>query len=90
MTPLCQSIIFLLREWNFEACKNRAFNETVTLSSYLTRSQRVFYLFWALIIGSRDAFGLIQLLRFSRTDKIIAVKKLIASLSGRILALQTK
>jgi glycosyltransferase involved in cell wall biosynthesis len=74
-------------EFNFEACKNLAFNETLTVLDNL-KGQYIIYAVWAVLIGTRACFGLIQAIRFLPQYQMISIWKLKASLQGRWQAYQ--
>ncbi|CAN1209274.1 Glycosyltransferase 2-like domain-containing protein [Tumidithrix helvetica PCC 7403] len=61
---------------------NMAHNETLGLLNYLPIPQKIVFLFWAILIGTRSNFGVLQWLRFLPKDEN-AGKKLVASILGR-------
>jgi len=72
------------RQWfNAEAYANAVFNETLILLEYLSTLQRVVFMLWACLIGTRQSFGLLQVVRFYTTEEDIAFQKLCSSLQGR-------
>jgi cellulose synthase/poly-beta-1,6-N-acetylglucosamine synthase-like glycosyltransferase len=75
--------------FNAIAWANRSHNETVGLLDYLTLPQQIVYLIWAVSIGTREAFGFVQLFRFLPTEKGLAFQKWWASVRGRWQGLQT-
>jgi cellulose synthase/poly-beta-1,6-N-acetylglucosamine synthase-like glycosyltransferase len=73
-------------EFNFEATKNRAFNETLTVLDNLRTAKMVFIL-WSFFIGTHSCFGLVQLIRFLPKYKLNSVRRFLASMEGRWQAL---
>jgi glycosyltransferase involved in cell wall biosynthesis len=61
---------------------NKIHNETLILLEHLSGIQKVVYLCWAALIGTRASFGLLQWLRFLPNDNVLATKKLITSWQG--------
>lgn len=51
--------------------------------------QRFTYVCWALLVGTRSAFGLVQLLRFLPTEGSLALQKWQAAMQGRWQGWQT-
>lgn len=77
------------QNFNEIACTNLVHNETVVLLEHLSPLRRIAFLFWAILVGTKDCFGLIQWLRFFPSQGIIVNKKLQASLRGRWQGWQT-
>jgi cellulose synthase/poly-beta-1,6-N-acetylglucosamine synthase-like glycosyltransferase len=75
--------------FNAIAWANRSHNETVGLLDHLSLLQKIVYLVWAVLIGTRDVFGLVQLFRFLPTEKSLAAQKWWVSVQGRWQGLQT-
>lgn len=75
--------------FNHLAWKNAVHNETLALLEYLPPLRLVVFILWATLIGTRKAFGLLQLLRFLPKEKTLAWQKWLASMQGRIQAWQT-
>jgi cellulose synthase/poly-beta-1,6-N-acetylglucosamine synthase-like glycosyltransferase len=75
--------------FNEIAWANRSHNETVGLLDHLTLPQQIVYSIWAVLIGTREVFGFVQLCRFLPTEKGLAVQKWWASVRGRWQGLQT-
>ncbi len=75
--------------FSYEACKNAVHNETLVLLDYLPWVQKVIFMVWALVVGTRDSFGLIQWLRFSLKGDGQASKQLAAAWQGRLMGSQT-
>ncbi|PZV22219.1 MAG: glycosyl transferase family A [Leptolyngbya sp.] len=74
--------------FSYEAKKNAVHNETFALMNYFAITQQIIFIFWATIVGTRDAYGLIQWLRFFIQGDEIATKKLLSSLHGRWLGMK--
>jgi glycosyltransferase involved in cell wall biosynthesis len=70
-------------KFNEIALINQVRNETLVLLEYLPPIQRVVFLVWATLVGTRDAFGFIQWLRFLPKEGALAGQKWLASLRGR-------
>jgi glycosyltransferase involved in cell wall biosynthesis len=75
--------------FNQIAFANAVHNETVALLEYFSPLQKLAFLFWAIAIGTREAMGVIQWLRFLPSEGLLAGKKLLASWRGRWQGLQT-
>ena len=75
--------------FNQIAFANAVHNETVALLEYFSPLQKLAFLFWATTIGTREAMGFIQWLRFLPSEGLLAGKKLLASWRGRWQGLQT-
>ncbi len=75
--------------FNDIAISNAVHNETLALLEYFSPLQRVVFLVWAVCIGTRDAMGLAQWLRFRSSQGRLAGQKYLASLRGRQWGFQT-
>ena len=75
--------------FNQTAFANAVHNETLALLEYFSPLQKLAFLCWATVVGTREAMGLIQWLRFLPSQGLLAGKKLIASWQGRWQGLQT-
>ncbi|MEE6160218.1 glycosyltransferase [Cylindrospermopsis raciborskii] len=75
--------------FNEIALTNLVHNETLVLLEYLPPLRQIVFLLWAIFIGTRDALGIVQWLRFLPSQGRIVNKKLHASLLGRWQAWQT-
>jgi cellulose synthase/poly-beta-1,6-N-acetylglucosamine synthase-like glycosyltransferase len=75
--------------FNAIAWANRSHNETVALLNHLPLPQQIVYAIWAVLIGTREVFGFVQLFRFLPAEKGLAVQKWWASVLGRWQGLQT-
>ena len=63
--------------------------ETLALLEYLPVSRRLIFLVWAIAIGTRDARGLLQSLRFLPKEGALSGQKLWACWRGRWQGYQT-
>jgi glycosyltransferase involved in cell wall biosynthesis len=72
-------------KFNDIAFINLVHNETLALLEYLPSTRRTVFLMWAILIGTREAPGLVQLLRFLPKEGALAGQKLLAALRGRWL-----
>ena len=68
---------------------NRVHNETLALLEFLPPMRRAIFLTWAIFIGTRNSVGIIQMLRFLSTQRILSIKKFLASIEGRRQGWQT-
>ncbi len=75
--------------FNSIAQQNMAHNETVVILDYLPLVQKIVYLVWALIVGTRGVPGILQILRFLPTQKQLSVQRGFASFQGRIAGVNT-
>jgi glycosyltransferase involved in cell wall biosynthesis len=69
--------------FNAIACINAVHNETLALLEHLSPAQRLIFLLWSILVGTRQAFGLIQWLRHLPSERWLATQKCLASLQGR-------
>ena len=76
-------------EFNDIALSNRVHNETLILLDHLSILRRAVFLIWAIVVGTQEAFGFIQWLRFLPREGTLAGQKLRASLRGRWQGWQT-
>lgn len=75
--------------FNHVAFTNMVHNETLALLEHLPLAQRTVFLLWAVLVGTRDALGFIQLLRLLPSQGRLAGQKWIASMHGRWLGWRT-
>lgn len=75
--------------FNAEAKVNAVHNETIALLRYFSLSQRLVFSIWAIAIGTSEAFGLLQWLRYLPKEGDLARQKLWASWRGRWQGWQT-
>ncbi|NJL62992.1 MAG: glycosyltransferase family 2 protein [Methylacidiphilales bacterium] len=71
------------------AYSNKVYNETLILLEYLPLPRKLVYIIWAIFVGTRDGYGIVQLVRFLLSERAIAFQKFIASIQGRWQAWQT-
>ena len=70
--------------FNDIALINAVHNETLVLLEHLPPVRRTIFLLWATLVGTRDALGLFQWLRFLPKQGRLAGQKWLASLRGRL------
>jgi len=70
-------------QFDYKACCNAAHNETYIMLEHLPPPRAVVYLLWAFCVGTRTAFGLVQLIRFLPQQKGAAIQQWFASTEGR-------
>jgi glycosyltransferase involved in cell wall biosynthesis len=75
--------------FNDIALLNAVHNETLVLLENLPSTRRTAFVFWATLVGTRDAPGFLQWLRFLPKEGTLAGQKLLASLRGRWQAWET-
>ncbi|MBW4589641.1 glycosyltransferase family 2 protein [Aetokthonos hydrillicola Thurmond2011] len=75
--------------FNDIAVSNMVHNETLALLEHFPPVQRAVFFLWAIFVGTRDAFGLLQFLRFLPKEGAIAGRKWLASMGGRWQGWQT-
>ncbi len=71
------------------AVLNSVHNETLVLLEHLPPIRRAVFFVWAILVGTQDALGLVQWLRFLPQEGDLAFKKWVASLRGRLQGWQT-
>ncbi len=76
-------------QFNQVAYFNLVHNETVALIEYLSPPRQLIFMLWSIFIGTRDAYGLAQSLRFLRRDGLISLRKWQICLHGRWQGWQT-
>ena len=75
--------------FNDIALLNAVHNETLVLLENLPSTRRTAFVIWATFVGTRDAPGFFQWLRFLPKEGTLAGQKLVASLRGRWQAWET-
>lgn len=70
-------------QFNALAFTNAVHNETLALLDYLPLFNQFFFWIWAVLVGNRQAFGFIQLIRFLPSEGALACQKWFLSLNGR-------
>lgn len=68
---------------------NIVHNETLILLEYLPPARRIVFLLWAILVGTRSTWGVVQWLRFLPSEGTVAGQKLLVSLRGRWQGLRT-
>jgi glycosyltransferase involved in cell wall biosynthesis len=76
-------------KFNDIALLNAVHNETLVLLEHLPPTQLTAFALWATFVGTRDAPGFLQWLRFLPKEGTLAGQKLVASLRGRWQAWET-
>jgi hypothetical protein len=76
-------------QFNDIALINAVHNETLILLENLSPVQRIVFLVWAILVGTRGTLGFVQWLRFLPSEGALAGQKLFASLRGRWQGWQT-
>ncbi len=69
-------------KFNAIALSNTVHNQTLILLEYLPPIRRAVFLLWAILVGTREALGFLQWLRFLPSEGALAGQKLLASLRG--------
>jgi GT2 family glycosyltransferase len=69
--------------FNPVAFSNEVHNETLAILEHLSPSRRILFMTWAMLVGTRKAFGLVQLIRFLPQEDKLALNKWLASIQGR-------
>ena len=64
-------------------------NETLIILDYLSPLQRIVFLLWAIVVGTRSTYGFVQWLRFLPREGALAGYKFLATLAGRWQGYQT-
>ncbi len=77
-------------KFNDIALVNAVHNETLVLLENLPLTRRTAFAIWATFVGTRDAPGFLQWLRFLPKEGTLAGHKLLASLRGRWQAWETR
>lgn len=70
-------------KFNDIALINAVHNETLALLEHMKPVQRTVFGVWAILVGTRDALGFVQLLRLLPREGTLAVAKWFASIRGR-------
>lgn len=75
--------------FNFQAQSNMVHNETLVLLDHLPFWRKPVFLLWALLIGTSEAYGLAQVLRFLPRKGGIVMARFVASFHGRYEGVRT-
>lgn len=71
-------------EFNLVAFFNEVHNETLAILEYFSsRHRRIIFIIWAMLVGTRRSFGLVQLIRFLPKEGRLAFNKWLVSIKGR-------
>jgi glycosyltransferase involved in cell wall biosynthesis len=62
---------------------NEVHNETLAILEHFSPPRRIMFMAWALLVGTRKAFGLAQLIRFLPQEGKLAFSKWLMSIRGR-------
>jgi glycosyltransferase involved in cell wall biosynthesis len=62
---------------------NEVHNETLAIVEYFSPPRRIIFALWAVLVGTRKAFGLVQLIRFLPQEGKLALEKWSISLRAR-------
>ncbi len=62
---------------------NEVHNETLAILEYFPPHRRIIFAIWSILVGTRRAFGLVQLIRFLPQEGKLAVDKWLISIQGR-------
>lgn len=65
------------------AYTNAVHNETLALLEYLSPIRRLVFVFWSILVGTRQAFGFVQWLRHLPVEKGVSTQKYWSSMKGR-------
>ena len=71
------------QQFNAIAYINAVHNETLALLEHLSWFQRIIFLMWAVLIGTRQSLGCVQWVRLFPSETTLATRKLLASVQGR-------
>ena len=69
--------------FNSAAFFNEVHNETLAILDHFSPSKRILFMTWAMLVGTRKAFGLVQLIRFLPREGKMAIDKWLISIQGR-------
>lgn len=69
--------------FNSLAFFNEVHNETLAILEHFSTPRRILFMTWAMLVGTRKAFGLVQLIRFLPLEGRLAFDKWLVSVRGR-------
>ena len=69
--------------FNPTAFFNEVHNETLAIVEHFSLPRKILFMTWAMLVGTRKAFGLVQLVRFLPREGKLAVVKWLLSIKGR-------
>jgi GT2 family glycosyltransferase len=71
-----------------QAMSDATYNLTFILMQHFPRWQRVLHLVWADAVGTRNSPGVVQAVRFARTQRMVALHRLTAAHRARVQAVR--
>ncbi|MGD1875006.1 MAG: glycosyltransferase family 2 protein [Mastigocoleus sp.] len=74
---------------NKTALTNAVHNETLVLLEYLPFLRRLVFILWSILVGTQEALGFVQWLRFVPKEGKLAGQKFLTSVQGRIQGFQS-
>ena len=69
--------------FNSSAFFNEVHNETLAILEHFPVHRRIIFTIWAMLVGTRKAFGLVQLIRFLPQEGKLAIDKWLISIRAR-------
>jgi len=75
--------------FNGIAFANAVHNETLALLEHLSTTRQIAFWLWAVAIGTTQAFGLVQWIRYLPSEGALATERWLASMQGRWQGWQT-
>jgi hypothetical protein len=66
------------------ALRNMAYNDTIIRLGQLEPPTQLVFMLWATMIGTRASPGLVQFLRFTPSEGVVASKKFVTTIQGRL------
>ena len=69
--------------FNSAAFFNEVHNETLAIIEHFSPPKQILFMTWAMLVGTRKAFGLVQLIRFLPREGKLALDKWLVSIRGR-------
>jgi hypothetical protein len=76
------------QDFQYESARNLAHNATVVVLDYLPPANRLAFIAWAFLVGSRIEYGLVQFFRFAAKDPRLSLARLTAAWHGRITGIR--
>ncbi|MEM8722309.1 MAG: glycosyltransferase [Cyanobacteria bacterium P01_G01_bin.39] len=71
------------QQFNSVAYSNNVHNQTLAIVEHFSAPQRIMFALWSILVGTREAYGIVQLLRFLPTEGKLAPRKWLLSMGGR-------
>jgi cellulose synthase/poly-beta-1,6-N-acetylglucosamine synthase-like glycosyltransferase len=75
--------------FNKTAQYNTSHNETYTILNNVSFLRKLYFLIWALAIGTRRTPGLVQIIRFIPTQGLLSIHRGLVSIQGRLAGIKT-